>query len=105
MDDELWWQRAFAYSSFAALGGMLGHMIRTIDKQRKISYGRAVLEGCAAGFFGLLMLFTCDAMEFSKQWTGVIVGVSGWMGPSATIRILEVLIRRKLNVNVTEEPK
>jgi hypothetical protein len=42
MDDELWWQRAFAYSSFAALGGMLGHMIRTIDKQRKISYGRAV---------------------------------------------------------------
>lgn len=105
MENELWWQRAIAYSSFAALGGMLGHMIRTLDKQQKINYARAALEGVAAGFVGLLMLFTCDAMGMSKQWTGVIVGVAGWMGPSATIRVLELIVKRRLNVSNTEEPK
>lgn len=103
MDEELgWWQRAFAYSSFAALGGMLGHMVRTLDKQKKINFGRAALEGIAAGFVGLLMLFTCEAMAMSKQWTGVIVGLSGWIGPSATMRILELIVRRRLGVKTDE---
>jgi hypothetical protein len=65
---------------------------------------RAALEGVAAGFVGLLMLFMCDEMGMSKQWTGVIVGVAGWMGPSATMRVLDTIIRRRLNIKL-EEPK
>jgi alpha-D-ribose 1-methylphosphonate 5-phosphate C-P lyase len=79
-------------------------MIRTLDKQRKINFARAALEGVAAGFVGLLMLFMCDEMGMSKQWTGVIVGVAGWMGPSATMRVLDTIIRRRLNIKL-EEPK
>ncbi len=103
MDDESSLIRTLAYSAFAALGGLLGHFVRAVEKRQKIYLWRAVLEGVSAGFVGLLMLFLCDAMGLSKQWTGVIVGVSGWLGPSATIRLLELLVRRKLNLNSDQE--
>jgi hypothetical protein len=32
------------------------------------------------------------------NWIGPIVGVMGWMGANASIRLLETLVRRKLGV-------
>jgi hypothetical protein len=92
------WTKTFLYSLFAAFGGVMGHLMRTIDKQEKIVWGRAALEGCAAGFVGFLTFFLCEALKLSPQWTGVIVGVFGWLGANATIRLLEGIVMQKLGL-------
>lgn len=100
-DDMLasyWWLKALLYALFAALGGLLGHIMRAIDKQETIIPIRAVFEAMAAGFVGLLMALLCNALNLSPQWTGVIVGVCGWLGANATIRILEKIVYTKLGL-------
>lgn len=94
-----WWLKALLYAAFAALGGLLGHIMRAIDKKETIIPIRAVCEGIAAGFVGLLVMLLCMATGLSEQWTGVIVGVCGWLGANATIRILETLVYKKLGLN------
>lgn len=100
MNEELnWFVKAGAYAVFSALGGVLGHLMRSVDKKHKITVGRTAMEGLAAGFVGLLVLLLCQAMNLGEQWTGVVVGVSGWLGASATIRMLETAVRKRLGVN------
>lgn len=99
-----WMMRAAAYTLFAAFGGVMGHLMRMIDKKESISWGRALVEGFAAGFVGLIVLFICGAMKLGEQWTGVIVGVSGWLGANATIRMLEGLVRKKLGIENQSAP-
>lgn len=93
-----WWIKAIAYIAFAAIGGFMGHIMRTIDSEQKIGWGRATLEAGSAGFVGFMVLLVCQAMGVGQEWTGVIVGVSGWLGASATIRMLEVLVRNRLGI-------
>jgi LydA holin phage, holin superfamily III len=97
-----WWIKDAIYGLFAMFGGMMGHLMRTIDRRRKINWCRAVLEGCSAGFGGLLILMVCQEINLSEQWTGVIVGVSGWLGSNATIRMLESILLKKLGIS--EQP-
>lgn len=94
-----WWLKALLYASFAALGGLLGHIMRAFDKKERIIWIRAILEGISAGFAGVLMMLTCNAFGLSEQWTGIIVGVTGWLGAQATIRLLEQLVYKKLAIN------
>lgn len=77
----------------------MGHFIRTLHKNEKISWGRSAIEGMAAGFVGLLVLFACQASNLSEAWTGVIVGVCGWLGASTTIAMLEEVVRKKLGIS------
>lgn len=97
-EETQWFIKAAAYAAFSSLGGVLGHLMRTVDKSQKITVGRTAMEGLAAGFVGLLVLLLCQAMGLSEQWTGVVVGVSGWLGASATIRMLETAVRKRLGV-------
>lgn len=99
----LWWLKALAFTAFSAIGGALGHLMRNYDK-KPFSWGRCFLESMAAGFVGLLMLLVCEAMDLSPQWTGVIVGVSGWLGANATIRMLEGLVRKRLGLETLNDP-
>lgn len=92
------WLKYIAYAAFAAMGGFMGHLMRLIDDDKKIVWSRACLEGIAAGFVGLLVLFACQALNLSEQWTGVIVGVCGWLGANASIRMLESLVFKKLGI-------
>lgn len=95
----LWWIQMAAYASFAAFGGFMGHLLRTIEKGDKLNWMRGFLESGSAAFVGVLVLLMCQAMEMSAEWTGVIVGVSGWLGANATIRILESVIRKRLGIS------
>lgn len=92
------WIKMTAYGLFAALGGVMGHAMRVIDSKEKLRLGPAALEGFAAGFVGVLVLMVCSAMNLSEQWTGVIVGVSGWLGARATIKMLETLVYERLGI-------
>lgn len=93
------WIRGVFYAGFAALGGSMGYVMRSIDGNQKVNAWRAAMEGFAAGFVGVIVLLTCQAMVVSEAWTGVIVGVSGWLGANVTIRLLEGLVRKKLGVS------
>ena len=96
---SIWWVKVTLYAAFAAFGGVMGHLVRSINNDQKISIGRAIVEGCSAGFVGILVLFACQASNLSEQWTGVIVGVCGWLGASATIAMLETLVRKRLGIH------
>nr|DAF45680.1 MAG TPA: holin [Siphoviridae sp. ctJ7x27] len=82
----------------------MGYLMRTIDKEdHPILWGRAVIEAIAAGFVGVLVLFVCLALNLSQQWTGVIVGVSGWLGANASIRLLERVVYKKIGMEVNRD--
>ena len=98
-DPQWGWIKLFLYAAFAALGGVLGHLFRTIDKGLKIKWGRAAIEGVASGFIGLLFYLSCQGLGLSEQWTGVIVGVAGWLGATASIKIIELVVYKKLGVS------
>lgn len=96
---SIWWIKAATYAAFAAFGGAMGHLVRSIHTNQKISWARTIVEAFAAGFVGVLVLFMCQAMNFTEQWTGVIVGVCGWLGATTTIALLENVVRKKLGVD------
>lgn len=87
------------YAAFAAFGGAMGYVLRTMDATRPISYVRLCVETVAAGFVGLLAMFTCAAFELAPNWTGVVVGMSGWLGATASMRLIETLIYKRLGVD------
>lgn len=96
--DLVWWLKMIAYGAFAAFGGLMGHLMRTLDNDHAINWQRAVLEGVAAGFVGLLICLLCNALNLSEQWTGITVGLSGWLGANASIRFLESIVFKKLGI-------
>ena len=96
------WLRVFIYAAFASVGGMLGYSMRMLEHGVPINLKMAAVEGMASGFVGLLMFLACGQLGISQEWTGVIVGVSGWLGANATLRILEILVYRKLGISKPE---
>lgn len=99
------WFRIVAYALFSAFAGVMGHLMRTLDAKEKISWGRASLEGGAAAFVGYIVLQLCSAINLSESWTGVVVGVCGWLGANATIRLLEKVVTKKLGIAIDTAPK
>lgn len=97
---QLW--QMLLYPVFAAFGGLLGYALRTMDAGRQVSLWRALLESLSAGFVGILVLLLCEALHLSPEWTGFLVGVLGWLGAAASIRILEKVVRNQLGVSDNE---
>jgi hypothetical protein len=104
---QIWWFKAACYALFAAFGGTVSYLLRSIDDNKAVSWGRATIEASSAGFVGILVLLGCQAANLNEQWTGLIVGVCGWLGASATIKMLETLVRKKLGIegNPNDPPK
>lgn len=94
--DTRWWIKLGAYLLLAVIGGVLGYLMRTLENGHKPSLLRSLLEGAAAGFAGLLILLLCQVSGIGPEMTGVIVGIGGWLGASATIRKIEPLVFKPL---------
>lgn len=92
------WQLVL-FPVFSAFGGFLGFVLRQLDAGNKVSMTRAVIESAGAGFAGVLVMLVCQAMHLSPQWTGVAVGVFGWLGATATIGVLAKILRKKLGIS------
>lgn len=97
------WIKFIAFIVLATIGGIMGYIMRTLDADKKINWKRAIIEGIAAGFVGLLFYLLCQAMSMNGWWAGVIVGVAGWLGANVSIRILEKAIFKKLGVSPDTE--
>lgn len=92
--------RTIAFVLFAAVGGALAYVLRSLNLNRKPSFVRGFVEMLASGFVGLLAMLMCDALGFDWRWSGVIVGVFGWMGAEASIMMIAKVIRNKLRIDI-----
>lgn len=98
-----WWLRAIAFAALAAFGGLMGSILRSQHANTPISGKRILVETLASGFVGLLTMLICNEMGLSQGWTGVIVGVFGWLGANSTILVLEKLIYKKIGIEKPTE--
>jgi hypothetical protein len=92
------WIKFFMYGAFASFGGVMGYAMRTIHNAGKVTFCRGVIEGASAGFVGMIVCLLCQAMKLSDQWTGVCVGVFGWMGANVTMMLLEKIVVAKFGL-------
>ena len=90
-----WWLKP-GYVLLALFGGGIGYVMRQLEAKESVSLGRTLAEAFASAFAGFLVLLLCLAMKLSVEWTGIIVGVCGWLGANATIRLLEKVTIKKI---------
>lgn len=88
------------FSGFAAIGGVLAYLMRTLNKEEKPIWSRAIVEFLSSGFVGVLAALACKAAGIDYLWSGVIVGVFGWMGAEASIAMLGRIVRKRLGIDV-----
>lgn len=80
----------------AAVGGLLGSMIRMLDSNESIQWGVISVETLASAFSGVIVMLLCQTLGLSTQMTGVVVGVCGWFGGRTTMLWLEKRVRHIL---------
>ena len=100
MEQSWWWKywEALFYFAFAGFAGSIGHIMRSLNSNKTPMMSRVLVEGMGAACAGFLVYQVCLAMELSRQWTGAMVGICGWLGSTATIAMLEPVVRRIFGV-------
>lgn len=91
-------RKTLIFILLAMIAGLLGHLMRVVERCGKIKWLVAGLEACASGFVGYLAILLCKAMGLSYEWTGVIVGLLGWLGAAASVKIIEKVVRKRLGI-------
>jgi hypothetical protein len=79
---------ASALVLLSAIGGLLGHVVRMMDRRLRIDPKFALVRTLSSAFFGYLVLLACQEQQLSQNWTGVFVGLSGWFGTDLAALIL-----------------
>ena len=96
------WLTSAGYTLLAALGGLLGYVMREHDQGNPLNAWRALAEGLSSGFVGFLVMLLCFALGFDPLWSGFIVGIFGWLGATVSIRVLERFVYEKLGIRLRE---
>lgn len=97
---ENWYVKAIAFTLLAVIAGCLGHLMRTFEKEGEtFSWLVVLVKTLSAGLTGFMMFLLCVAFNFSDIWTGIIVGVFGWLGADATIQVLKGFVYSMLKVD------
>lgn len=91
--------RTAIFVAFAAVGGCLAYLMRTLNKSEKPILARGFVEGLSSGFVGLIAMLMCKALGLSWEWSGVVVGVFGWLGAETSIMMLSKAVRQKLGID------
>lgn len=90
--------RTAIFVAFATVGGLLSYLMRTLNKAEKPILSRSLIEGLSSGFVGLIAMLMCKALGLSWEWSGVVVGVFGWLGAETSIVMLSKAVRKKLGI-------
>lgn len=90
--------KRIGYTVLAAVGGLLGYVVRQQESKETFSWSKALVQTAGSGFVGLLVAMLCTAMGIEGLWLGPIVGVFGWMGAAATMDIVSKLSLGKLGL-------
>jgi hypothetical protein len=88
----------FIFGGFAAMGGILAYLLRTLDEGGGPKAWRALVEALSSGFIGLIAMLACDALGVDWRWSGVVVGVFGWLGAEASIVFVIRIVKSKLGL-------
>lgn len=91
------------FGCIAAIGGLLGYLMRAINSNQKITYTRAIIECASSGFVGVLAMFACLALHLNWMWSGLVVGVFGWLGAEASLAVFAKIIRKKLGIDIKHD--
>lgn len=94
------WLTSAGYTLLAAMGGLLGYIMREHDKGNELNGWRAIAEAFSSGFVGFLVMLLCRAMGFDPLWSGFIVGIFGWLGANVSIRLLERMVYERLGIKL-----
>ena len=86
------------YIALAVFAGAIGHIQRNTANGKPVLFWRVVMEAAGAGLVGYILMLICLEVGLSSNWTGAVVGTGGWLGASASIRIIERYVFRKLGV-------
>lgn len=97
------WITYIGFVLFGIAGGIIGYSIREQQKGEKIVWSRAVLEGLASGFVGILVLLLSVEMGFSMMWAGFLVGVFGWIGATASIGVFNRIIASRAGFDMPKD--
>lgn len=77
----------------AAIGGLLGSLVRMIEAKKKIMWIVVMIETMASAFAGVLVVMLCNYLTLDIRLTGVIVGVCGWVGGRTAMVWLEKRVK------------
>lgn len=86
------------YIVIAAVGGVLGHMMRRVRSQQIITVGETALQGVVAAFAGFLVLLGCRSLGVPSDISGVLVGLCGWLGGDASLMLMQSYVCGKLKI-------
>lgn len=89
----------------ASVAGLLGHIMRTIRHGRKVRVRHAIYQTLASGFVGYLVCHVGRALNVGENWMAPLIGVSGWVGASSMMVVVERLVFKKLGVDTDPKPK
>ena len=104
-DGKLTIIEALLFAIFAGVGGMLSYLMRTYKLKVKPAFSQAIVEGLSSAFVGVIAMMACKAMDVDIYWSGVIVGVFGWLGAETSIVILAKLVKGRLGIDDSCKPK
>jgi C4-dicarboxylate transporter len=94
---------SWIYILIAAIGGVLGHMMRKFSVREKVTIGETLLQGVGAAFAGYLMLLACHSFALPPEVAGVVIGLCGWLGADASLSIMQNYIYKKLRITKDAE--
>lgn len=96
--DHVVWAEVFVFGGFAAIGGLLAYLLRTMNDEHTPTIMRAIVEALSSGFVGLIAMLICKALGLDWKWSGVVVGVFGWLGAEASIMVAIRFLKSKLGL-------
>ncbi|QDP52351.1 MAG: putative antiholin [Prokaryotic dsDNA virus sp.] len=94
---------AIAFALFAGVGGALSYLLRTLSVNVKPSFIKGLVEALSSAFVGVLAMLACKGAGIDWYWSGVIVGVFGWIGAETSIVILSKCIRSKFGISTNND--
>lgn len=101
---DSWIVRALAYVSLSTIGGIIGYILRSMENRKKILISHLLARAAGSMFAGFIILLLCQAMALDYIWTGVVVGLFGWLGADVSIKLVETFVFKKLGIESKVEP-